>query len=193
VRFDSRISKRTVIRYVTDGLLLRYLLADPLLSAYSVVVVDEAHERSLHSDVVLGLLKKVFRKRRDLKLVVTSATVNAEALKTFFDPVVQHRDTLGACIVSLDGKTHPVDVLYLAQPAQNYLRAAGETVLSIHRAEGPGDVLVFLPGSEEIDAVADMLRELHQGGDLVVLLLHGSLPTSQQALAFAPVPRGCRK
>ena len=193
VRFDSRISPRTVIRYVTDGLLLRYFLADPLLSEYAVVMVDEAHERSLHSDVVLGLLKKVLRKRSDLRVIVTSATINAVTMKGFFDDALRNRSKHESCVVSIEGRTHPVDVLYLREPTANYVKEVMTTVLKIHRSEGRGDVLAFLPGAEEIDAAQAMLREAHDGNDLLLLPLHGSLPTSSQMLAFQPAEKGCRK
>ena len=192
VRFDSRLSPDTVIRFVTDGLLLRYLLADPLLSGYAAVMVDEAHERSLHSDVVLGLLKKILRKRTDLRVIVTSATVNASALKSFFDGALRNRDR-ESCIVSIEGRAHPVDVLYLREPAANYLQELVSTVLRIHSGEGRGDVLAFLPGGEEIDAAVAMLREAHDKNDLVLIPLYGSLPTASQALAFQPAEKGSRK
>ena len=85
VRFDAKISKGTSVKYCTDGVLVRETLSDPLLSAYSVVIVDEAHERSLHSDILLGILKKIRRKRPDLRIIVTSATMNAQSIKDFFE------------------------------------------------------------------------------------------------------------
>jgi ATP-dependent RNA helicase DDX35 len=85
MRFDQKCSSATVIKYVTDGTLLRETMSDPLLSAYSVVIVDEAHERSLYSDILLGLLKKIQRKRKDLRVIIMSATVDAEAFRDFFE------------------------------------------------------------------------------------------------------------
>ena len=193
VRFDSRLSSETVIRFVTDGLLLRYLLADPLLSNYAAVMVDEAHERSLHSDVVLGLLKKILRKRSELRIIVTSATVNAAALKDFFDGALRNRDKRESCIVSIAGRVHPVDVLYLHEPTANYQQELVSTVLKIHRNDGRGDVLVFLPGGEEIDSATALLREAYDRNDLVLIPLYGSLPTSAQAMAFQPAEKGSRK
>lgn len=198
VRFDSKISSKTVIRYVTDGLLLRYLLADPLLGAYNVIIVDEAHERSLHSDVLLGLLKKIRRKRHDLKIIITSATINAQGIKDFFDsgtipPAMSGLPNQTSCIVSIEGRTHPVDVLYLEAPVQNYLRAIADCILKIHRQEGKGDILVFLTGGEDIDAMVELLKDMYEGPDLITLPLYGSLPASAQMLAFQKPPANCRK
>ena len=187
-RFESKISARTLIRYVTDGLLLRYLLADPLLSNYGIVMVDEAHERSLHSDVVLGLLKKIRRKRADLRVIITSATINATAMKDFF----QSRNT-SVCVFPVLGRSFPVDVLYLSQPAHNYIRALVTTVLSIHKEEGKGDILAFLPGAEEINTAAEELAEFYEGSDLSILPLYGALPAASQSQAFARAPSGVRK
>ena len=151
VRFEAKCSEtKTVIKFCTDGLLLRETMSDPLLSRYSVIVVDEAHERSLHSDLMLGLLKKIQRIRPDLRVIVTSATVDAIAIKEFFETNPEQegdrtKDT--ACIVTVQGRMHPVDILYLEKPAPNYIVTAVETVLNIHtNEEAQGDVLVFLPG-----------------------------------------------
>ena len=121
VRFDSKYTSRTAIKYCTDGVLLRETLTDPLLEKYSVVLVDEAHERSLHTDILLGLLKKILRKRKDLKVVVMSATLDAQLFKDFFE--TSHKGSSpSACIISIAGRLFPVDYQYLESPANNYVQ-----------------------------------------------------------------------
>jgi ATP-dependent RNA helicase DDX35 len=199
VRFDDRTSPRTRIKYVTDGVLLREATAqDPLLSSYSVIVVDEAHERNLNSDAVLGLVKKIRRKRRNLRLIVCSATINAQQFLDFFiakgqqskDASVQDRGT----IISVDGRQYPVDVLYLAQPAPDYLRSAVETAWRIHRQESrdgsysAGDILCFLPTGEDVDRAIRMAEEQFQEEEdpqsVDFLPLYGTLPFRMQARVF---------
>ena len=187
VRFDSKCSTKTLIKYCTDGLLLREFMSDPLLSKYSIIMVDEAHERSLQSDLVLGLLKKIQRKRDDLRVIVTSATVDSETIKEFFernkDSTKDDRSKDTACILSVQGRVHPVDVLYLQKPALNYIIAAAETVLKIHsREDSKGDILVFLPGAEEIDNCIQALEDRGErfARSLVLVPLYGSLPIAMQ-------------
>lgn len=187
VRFDSKCSSRTIIKYCTDGLLLRETMTDPLLSKYSVVIVDEAHERSLQSDLMLGLLKKIQKKRGDLRIIVTSATVDAAAIKDFFETNCgdskgdRSKDT--ACVVSVQGRVHSVDIHYLQKPAANYILAAAETVLKIHSSEEKkGDILVFLPGAEEIDTCVRIIEERGEkfAESLILIPLHSSLPIASQ-------------
>ncbi|KAJ4462669.1 putative ATP-dependent RNA helicase dhx8 [Paratrimastix pyriformis] len=141
VRFDVKSSPQTTIRYMTDGLLLREFLDDPLLTRYGVVMVDEAHERSVSTDVLLGLLKKVMRIRTDLKVIVSSATLDAGAFRDFFNL-----------------NPNP-DVHHLETPAADYLQASLDTVLKIHASEPPGDILCFLTGQEEVDSLVTLLTE----------------------------------
>lgn len=194
IRFDFKCSDRTKIRYYTDGVLLRETMNDPLLSKYSVIIVDEAHQRSLQSDILLGLLKKIQKRRTDLRIIVTSATLDATALKSFFennmtdDPTQD--DTL---IMSVQGRAHPVDVLYLNTPCRDYIRSAVDTVINIHRSEDAGDILVFLPGAEEVDTAQHILQELYQGETLFALPLYSSLPHNQQLAVFEPTPPHLRK
>eukprot|EP01032_Pedospumella_encystans_P025913 gene25913-29272_t len=108
VRFDFKCSSKTVIKYYTDGVLLRETMSDPLLSKYSVIIVDEAHVRSLSSDILLGLLKKISRKRKDLRIIVTSATLDAEPLRQFFETNDTEDPALNsACILSVQGRQFP--------------------------------------------------------------------------------------
>jgi ATP-dependent RNA helicase DDX35 len=204
IRFEDVTSAKTAIKFVTDGLLLREMLVDPLLKRYSVVMVDEAHERSLSSDVLISLLKKVVRKRKDLRVVISSATLDAQRFLDFFLPeegeVVNGvgREEYG-CIVKIEGRTHPVDILYLEEPTDNYIERAVDTIMDIHTKENPsGDILVFLTGREEIDDCIDMLadRIVDLSPNLPALHplpLYAGLPTDQQALVFAPPVPGTRK
>jgi ATP-dependent RNA helicase DDX35 len=195
VRFDFKCSDKTRIKYYTDGVLLRETMSDPLLSKYSVIIVDEAHVRSLSSDILLGLLKKICRKRADLRVVVTSATLDAQALKNFFETNENSDDSTAdtACIVSVQGRQYPVDVLYLDAPCRDYIRSAVDTVLSINQREDWGDVLVFLPGGEEIDTAVSMLNEEYQGDTMYFLPLYAALPPHVQMTVFEPTPPNKRK
>jgi ATP-dependent RNA helicase DDX35 len=175
VRFESVCTPGvTKIVFCTDGVLLRELMDDPLLTKYGVVMVDEAHERSLASDALLGLLKKIQRRRPDLRVVIASATIQAETFAEFFDTRdVPLKPALGPAalapgarvpsrepgIVSVEGRAHSVAIHYLAKPAPEYVKAAVATALDVHRSEGPGDVLVFLTGEDEIEEACEMLRD----------------------------------
>mmetsp|Transcript_22699 Transcript_22699/g.56208 ORF Transcript_22699/g.56208 Transcript_22699/m.56208 type:complete len:722 (+) Transcript_22699:948-3113(+) len=219
VRFDDRTSENTKIVYATDGILLREAtLSDPLLSRYSVVMVDEAHERNLNSDALLGLLKKIRRKRQDLRIIVCSATIDAEAFLNFFVPkeeeIVSSRrrrrwdnptantkttetkeSALNAgTIISVDGRQHTVDILYLETPTSNYLRSTVETALYICKSssqEGAnGDILCFLPSGEDVDEAIRMTEEVidSQQPELAhhisLLPLYSRLPHKMQARVF---------
>jgi len=195
VRFDFKCSPHTVIKYYTDGVLLRETMSDPLLSKYSVIIVDEAHVRSLNSDILLGLLKKIQRKRPDLRLVVTSATMDAVSLKNFFETNEVATDTSKdtAYVLSVQGRQFPVDILYLHEPVRDYIRSCVDTVLAIHRNEDWGDVLVFLPGGEEIDTAIALLNEEYQGDTMFYLPLYSALPAHAQIKVFDPTPPNTRK
>jgi pre-mRNA-splicing factor ATP-dependent RNA helicase DHX15/PRP43 len=129
---------------MTDGMLLREAMNDPTLSRYSCIVLDEAHERTLSTDVLMGLLKEVMVKRPDLKVVVMSATMDAEKFQKYFS---------GAPMLKVPGRTHPVEVFYTPEPEKDYVEASVRTVIQIHQYEPPGDVLLFLTGEEEIEDV----------------------------------------
>eukprot|EP01027_Heterolobosea_sp_BB2_P018679 GEZU01026281.1.p1 GENE.GEZU01026281.1~~GEZU01026281.1.p1 ORF type:complete len:648 (-),score=93.75 GEZU01026281.1:63-2006(-) len=206
IRFDDHTDPdRTRIKYLTDGMLLREMMVDPLLSRYSVVMVDEAHERSLHTDIILGLLKKIMRKRKDLRLIVSSATLDAEDFKNFFETnTTRDKSKDSVYIMSVEGRTYPVDIHYTERPVPDYIQAAFNTVLEIHKSEPQGDVLVFLTGQEEIDTLINLIDEdarsssLASGGrntsaTILALPLYSGLPHEQQMRIFAPAPRGMRK
>ncbi|QIX01395.1 hypothetical protein AMS68_006912 [Peltaster fructicola] len=195
IRFEDVTSATTKIKFLTDGLLLREALVDPLLTRYSVIMVDEAHERSLSSDILLGLLKKIRRKRADLRLIISSATLQAEGFLRFFeDPDLS--ETVGK-IVSIEGRAFPVDVHYLAEPCEEYLERAIKTVFDIHAEGANGDILVFLTGREEIERaiemVADRLPSLDDNDSILPLPLYAGLPTEQQMYVFDQAPENRRK
>ncbi|EON61038.1 ATP dependent RNA helicase [Coniosporium apollinis CBS 100218] len=207
IRFEDVTSAATRIKFLTDGLLLREALVDPLLSRYSVIMVDEAHERSLSSDILLGLLKKIRKRRSDLRVVVSSATLQAEDFLRFFaggDAELGNGNgaaDLGGSIgriISLEGRMYPVDIHYLEQPAEDYLERAVQTVFDIHTKEAEGDILVFLTGREEIDSALEMIADRSNSlpsntPSLLTLPLYAGLSTDQQMYVFEPAPEDTRK
>ena len=179
-RFSSRLSGETRIKFMTDGILLSELRSDPLLAAYRVVMVDEAHERSLNVDFLLGCLKRIIPRRPDLKVVVSSATMQTDAFSRFFG---------GAPVVSVPGRTYPVEVRWRPQEGDDpdLAAAVADAVRECAGGPFPGDVLVFLPGERDIRAAADAVSAM----DLPrvdVLALHSSLPPDAQRRAFTPSP-----
>jgi ATP-dependent RNA helicase DDX35 len=203
IRFEDVTSAATQVKFVTDGLLLREMLVDPLLKRYSVIMVDEAHERSLSSDILLSVLKKVMRKREDLRVVVSSATLDAERFLDFFSPDEgekvwgKSKEEFGQ-IVGIHGRTHPVEVQYLQEATNNYVERAVDAVMEIHKSEAEGDILVFLTGREEIDDAIDMLGDRiaelpSTQARLLPLPLFAGLPTEEQMFVFQKAPPNTRK
>lgn len=205
IRFEDLTSASTRIKFMTDGLLLREALVDPLLSRYSVIMVDEAHERSLSTDLLLGVLKKVMKRRPELRIVVSSATLQAEDFLRFFsgDDSANGKEELGEVnaigrIISLEGRMYPVDILYLEEPAEDYVERAVKTVFDIHASEGDGDILLFLTGREEIEAAIQMISEraasFHpRAPSILALPMYAGLTTEQQLYVFEPAPENTRK
>ncbi|CAK9202260.1 unnamed protein product [Sphagnum troendelagicum] len=184
IRFEDCSGAKTVLKYLTDGMLLREAMTDPLLERYAVIIIDEAHERTLATDVLFGLLKEVLKNRPDLKLVVMSATLEAEKFQAYFN---------GAPLMKVPGRLHPVEIFYTQEPERDYLEAAIRTVVQIHICEAPGDILVFLTGEEEIeDACRKIAREIQNLGDQVgpvkAVPLYSTLPPSMQQKIFDPAP-----
>lgn len=159
-------------------------------------MVDEAHERSLSSDILLGLLKKIRKRRPELRIVVSSATLEAERFAAFFK---EEDATDDVCrIVSIEGRAYPVDMLYLDQPTEDYVEKAIQTVFNIHNQEPPGDILVFLTGREEIDRAIQKLSELAatlnpKAQALQPLPLYAGLSTDEQMYVFSAAAENTRK
>ncbi|CAM6098026.1 unnamed protein product [Calypogeia fissa] len=189
IRFEDCTGPETVIKYMTDGMLFREILIDEQLSAYSVIMLDEAHERTIHTDVLFGLLKSLVKKRPDLRLIVTSATLDAEKFSGYF---------FNCPIFTIPGRTFPVEILYTKTPETDYLDAALITVMQIHLTEPEGDVLLFLTGQEEIDTACQILYERMKGlgpsvPELIILPVYSALPSEMQTRIFEPPPPGTRK
>ncbi|XP_034023852.1 probable ATP-dependent RNA helicase DHX40 isoform X2 [Thalassophryne amazonica] len=210
VRFDDCTSQDTAVKYMTDGCLLREILADPELSQYSIIILDEVHERSLNTDILLGLLKKKFSnpaKRAEcrsppLKVVVMSATLETEKLSDF----------LYDCpVFTIPGRTFPVTCEFgltvgpKDKESSIYVKEVVRMALDVHTSEMAGDILVFLTGQSEIEHACDMLFEKAESIDyrydvhdqsvegLLILPLYGSMPTEQQRQIFQAPPPGIRK
>lgn len=189
IRFEDCTSDRTVIKYMTDGMLLREFLNEPDLKSYSVLMIDEAHERTLHTDILFGLVKDLARTREDLKLIISSATMDAKKFSSYFDD---------AYIMQIPGRRFPVDIYYTKAPEADYVEATVITALQIHVTQPPGDILVFLTGQEEIEVAQEMLSTRTRGlgtkiGALDVLPIYSTLPSEMQAKIFEPTAPGARK
>jgi ATP-dependent RNA helicase DHX8/PRP22 len=189
IRFEDCTSSATRIKYMTDGMLLREALIDPNLSKYAVIMLDEAHERTIHTDVLFGLLKQTLKRRTDLKLIVTSATLDAEKFSSYF---------YNSPIFTIPGRTFPVEIMYTKDPESDYLEASMITVMQIHLSEPPGDILVFLTGQEEIDTACETLfNRMKTLGpsvpELIILPVYSALPSEMQSRIFEPAPPGARK
>jgi HrpA-like helicases len=245
IRFDVRTSPETAIKYCTDGMLLRETtLIDPLLSRYSVIIIDEAHELNCNTEILLGVIKKIRKKRKDLRVIVCSATIDAEAFLDFFispkareseaavsrlslprkkrkrwgiaanandcskgesssslqeDESMINIENRGT-IISIDGRQHPVDILYSVEAVADYVNATVESALQIHFEEDlnteDGDILCFLATGEEIDRAIKIAQDrvdsmgprngMSVSSQLVFLPLYGTLPYHLQSRVFQP-------
>lgn len=189
IRFEDCTSEKTVLKYMTDGMLLREFLGEPDLATYSVMMIDEAHERTLHTDVLFGLVKDIARYRPDIKLLISSATLDAEKFSEYFDY---------APIFRIPGRRYPVEILYTKAPEADYLDAAIVTILQIHVTQPDGDVLLFLTGQEEIEAAEEILKQRTKAlgskiKEMLICPIYATLPSDLQARIFAETPPGARK
>jgi pre-mRNA-splicing factor ATP-dependent RNA helicase DHX15/PRP43 len=186
IRFEDKAGPKTILKYMTDGMLLREAMTDNNLARYSVLILDEAHERTLATDILMGLLKEVAQRRPDLKIIIMSATLDAQKFQRYF---------MDAPLLAVPGRTHPVEIFYTMDAENDYVEAAIRTVLQIHATEPEGDILVFLTGEEEIEdtcrkiglGVDDMIQDA-DAGPMTVYPLYGSLPPQQQQRIFDPAP-----
>ncbi|KIM87769.1 hypothetical protein PILCRDRAFT_814484 [Piloderma croceum F 1598] len=200
IRFEDMTEPGTTfLKYMTDGMLLREAMNDPELQRYSTIILDEAHERTLATDILMGLLKALAKKRKDLKIIVMSATLDALKFQKYFGlGSDQEEKEVVAPLFKVPGRTHPVEVFYTQEPEPDYVEAAIRTVLMIHRAEDPGDVLLFLTGEEEIEDACRKIKleaddlvnqDPDSVGPLVCIPLYSSLPPQQQQRIFDPAPK----
>lgn len=188
IRFEDNTNpNKTIIKYMTEGILLRELLVDPTLSNYSCIIMDEAHERSLNTDILLGLFKQLLIKRRDLKLVVTSATMNANRFTRFFGSAPQF---------TIPGRTFPVEIYFNKNVNMDYVENAVKQVLTIHLTNSKrgaefindGDILVFMTGQEDIEITCDLIKEklnlLEDPPPLSVYPIYSTMPQDLQKKIF---------
>merc|ERR1719154_614096 len=188
IRFEDCTSDKTQIKYMTDGILLRESLREPDLDMYSAIIMDEAHERSLNTDVLFGLLRSVVARRRDMKLIVTSATMDSAKFADFFGNVPTFK---------IPGRTFPVEVMYSKNTVEDYVDAAVKQAVQIHLSADEGDMLIFMPGQEDIEVtcetIKDRLDEVDDAPGLAVLPIYSQLPSDLQAKNFSKAPDGLRK
>lgn len=190
IRFENVSTPETVVKYLTDGMLLKEFLADPELSNYGALMIDEAHERTLSTEIILSLLKDIIRSRPDFKLIVASATINAQKFSEFF---------YDAPILNIPGRRFPVDIHYTKNPEANYIQAAITTIFQIHLTqELPGDILVFLTGQDEIETMEESLNEaVTRLGDQIkplnICSIYANLPNELQSKIFEKTPPNTRK
>jgi len=198
IRFvDVSDADQTSIKFITDGLLIRELINDPLLLKYSVIIIDEVHERNLNTDLLLGMLKCVLARRKDLRIIISSATLDVDVVRDFFvfdEEFVKQDASLSApTVLSVEGRTYKTKIYYREYPVANYLEASIETVINIHEANrlASGKILVFLTGQDEIEYVCERLSEYATTSSsrldlkkLIVLPLHASLKPEDTSKVF---------
>lgn len=188
VRFDAKESEKTKLFYMTDGLLMREFVSDENIDNFGAVIIDEAHERTINSDIIIGLLKLLMDRRSDLRVVVMSATLEAEKFKMFFDQTC----SFNVPHIVVPGRLFRVKKVYVESPVQKYINEASARVIDIHFNKDPGDILVFLTGEEEIETFCTRIKDQIYGQEhptgmsAYVLPLYASLPANEQAKIFRP-------
>ncbi|OIW19863.1 hypothetical protein TanjilG_27229 [Lupinus angustifolius] len=180
IRFEDCTSEKTIVKYMTDGMLLREFLGEPDLASYSVIMVDEAHERTLSTDILFGLVKDISRFRPDLKLLISSATLDAEKFSDYFD---------SAPIFKIPGRRYPVEINFTKAPEADYLDAAIVTSLQIHVTQPPGDIWVFLTGQEEIETAEEMLKQRTRGLGRFCKMKCYNPRTGMESLLVTPISK----
>lgn len=179
-RFDRKLSDSTRIKFMTDGILLSETLNDPLLKAYDAIIIDEAHERSLNIDFLLGILKRIAPKRPDLKIIVSSATLDTEQFSGFFG---------NAPAISVPGRTFPVETRYMPCDGENETDLPRDVARAAREINPDDDILVFLPGERDIRETADKLKRDVDLRKSEIIPLYSSLPPGELMLAFKPCGR----
>lgn len=183
MRFSDTTDRNTRIKVMTDGILLQELKADPLLRNYGVMLVDEAHERSLNIDFILGLLKNVLAERPDFKVIISSATINTKIFSQFFD---------NAPVISIDARIHPVEVFYMPQVHPGNTDEMMDQIVQIvtkRVKDQAGDILIFLPGEFDIKTCIQELYSSEVKRQLVIYPLYGRLSKEEQERVFIPTPK----
>lgn len=193
IRFEDYSSDKTLIKYVTDGILVRECLSDQNLSKYNVIILDEAHERSLYTDILFALCKKaVLNRNGNLRLIVTSATLDTKQFSKYFKDCP---------VFSIHGRCYPVDKIYYASRMEKRVENSVKTAIRIHLHEGPGHILAFLTGFEECEQACKIcfqkLQELESKGKkvppMIIMPLYGAQNTDEQSTVFEKAPENCRK
>lgn len=179
IRFTDMTAKDAYIKFMTDGIMLAETRHDPLLNEYDTIIIDEAHERSLNIDFILGFLKKLLKKRKDLKLIITSATLDTEKFSKTFDT---------APVIEVSGRMYPVEVRYITPENVSgdltYIETAVFTVDKLVRETGKGDILVFMPTEQDIRETAEMMKA-GAVKNIRILPLFARLPASEQTKIFS--------
>jgi ATP-dependent RNA helicase DHX8/PRP22 len=193
IRFEDFTSEETSLKFVTDGILVRECLADQNLTKYNIIILDEAHERSLYTDILFALCKQaVMRRKGDLRLIVTSATLDTKQFSAYFN---------NCPVFGIGGKCYPVDMIYYTSRMEKRVENSVKLAIRIHLHEGPGHILSFLTGFEECEQACKMcyqkLEELASKGKkvppMMIMPLYGAQNTEEQAMIFEKVPDNCRK
>nr|CAI5821644.1 unnamed protein product [Callosobruchus analis]CAI5832139.1 unnamed protein product [Callosobruchus analis] len=190
VRFHDETSKKTKIKFLTDGMLLREAMFDRLLMEYNVIILDEAHERTIHTDVLFGIVKKAQKVREDRNIIIMSATMDVDHFSKYFN---------NCQAVYIEGRTYPVSLHYTIKPHDDYEAACVATFFKIHKDAPPDhDVLIFLTGQEEIETCANRIRTLSKQPDVIgpplkIYTLYAAQSNSQQMSVFQPSPANTRK